>query len=287
MTAPTRFPEMSILGVYAHPDDEQGISGTMRILIERGVRTGLVCATRGEVGEISDPTLATPESLGDVREDELRRAAAVIGIHEVHFLGYRDSGMAGSPPNDDPRAFIRADPVEAVGRIVRAIRRFQPTLVLTFDPSGVYGHPDHIAVNRWTTEAFHAAADTDKYPVAEFGHPFQPRRLYYSSVSRSLLIAFDQILRQQNLPSIFTGVDINQMGLPDEMITHRVMVAPYVALKRKSLEEHRTQMNPNTALAMISEEDWNRIRSVEMFALVAGDPLPPNADDQDLFTGLH
>src|SRR4051812_35492293 len=104
--------EFSILGSYAHPDDEQGISGTLRICLDKGYHVGLLCATRGEVGEIADPSLATPETLGEVREQELRKAAEVLGFSNVYFLDYRDSGMDGTPENKDPRAFINANETE-------------------------------------------------------------------------------------------------------------------------------------------------------------------------------
>ena len=68
--------DLSILASYAHPDDEQGIVGTLRNALDEGIRVGLLCATRGEVGEIAEPSLATPETLGTVREQELRRAKA-------------------------------------------------------------------------------------------------------------------------------------------------------------------------------------------------------------------
>src|SRR5579859_6159766 len=175
--------DLSILGSYAHPDDEQGISGTLRMYVEQGIRTGLICATRGEVGEIADPSLATPETLGAVREQELRTAASILGLNHVYFLDYRDSGMAGTGPNQDSRAFINADESEAVGRIVKIMREFKPTIVVTFDASGGYGHPDHIAIHHWTTQAFHAAGDPSRYPQA--GPAFVPSRLYYAGIPRS------------------------------------------------------------------------------------------------------
>ena len=82
-----------LLGIFAHPDDEGSMSGASLEYSTLAVETGLVCATRGEVGEIADPTLATPENLGEVREGEMRAAAEVLGVHNLWFLDYRDSGM--------------------------------------------------------------------------------------------------------------------------------------------------------------------------------------------------
>src|SRR5579884_2722176 len=97
-----------LLGVFAHPDDEGGMSGALIQYNMAGVESGLICATRGEVGEIADPALATPENLGEVREGELRAAASILGVRHVWFLDYRDSGMIGTVDNENPRAFMQA-----------------------------------------------------------------------------------------------------------------------------------------------------------------------------------
>ena len=112
------------------------------------VRVGLICATRGEVGEISDPSLATPEDLGCVREQEFRAACKALGVKELFILGYRDSGMAETLENQHPQALCQASPNEVVGRIVEIIRRLKPHVMLTFDQNGGYGHPDHIFIHR-------------------------------------------------------------------------------------------------------------------------------------------
>ena len=115
---------LTLMVIFAHPDDETfGIGGTIaRYGADPDVRVVLICATRGEAGEISDPKLATPARLGEVREAELRCACRTMGVDSLHFLGYRDSGMVGTEENMDPRALTMADPDEAVGRIVTLIR---------------------------------------------------------------------------------------------------------------------------------------------------------------------
>src|SRR4051812_41971645 len=135
--------EKSLLACYAHPDDEQGVSGTMAKAVQDGYRVGILMTTRGEEGEIADPALATAENLGEVREGEMRCAAAALGIPDenVFFVDYRDSGMQGTAPNQNPAASMNADEEEAVGRLVRVIREFRPAVLLTFDAFGGYGHP--------------------------------------------------------------------------------------------------------------------------------------------------
>ena len=276
--------DRAVLASYAHPDDEQGVSGTLYKYITSGIRTAILCATRGEVGEISDPALATPETLGVVREQELRRAAAVIAVNEVYFLDYRDSGMVNTAPNADPRAFNKANDHEAIGKIVKIIRNFKPTVIFTFDETGGYGHPDHLAICKWTTAAFRLAADPTMYP--ETGDPFTASRLFYAGIPRAMIRMMGEFLREQGVSSVFNRTDMENMGLADERVTNRVDVSALMALKRRSLSEHKTQNNPNSPFAKIPEERWAQWRGFETYALVDGVPLPAGADPADLFAGL-
>src|SRR5487761_2388882 len=111
-----------ILAIYGHPDDEGQVTGSLSRFIAAGDSVTLVCATRGEVGEISDPALSTPETLWYTRELELRAAMAQIGLRDVRFLPYSDSGMAGTPENDDPRALQQARANDVVPAIVAILR---------------------------------------------------------------------------------------------------------------------------------------------------------------------
>lgn len=279
------MPELSLLACYAHPDDEQGITGVMRRSLDHGVRVGLVCATRGEVGEIAHPSLATPETLGEVREGELQEAMRIVGVKDVYFLDYRDSGMAGTAENADPRNFINANEAEAVGKLVKIIRAFKPTVMITFDETGGYGHPDHIAIHKWTTQAFHAAAQSEQYP--DIGAPFQAGRLYYASVPRSMRQLMVEWMKENNVESVFSRIPADKFGMPDELVTHRIPVREYITLKRQSLSAHRTQMNPDSPFAKMPEEMTNFWRGLEHYAFAAGTPLPSDYDPLDLFTGLR
>ncbi|MFQ5873964.1 MAG: PIG-L family deacetylase, partial [Dehalococcoidia bacterium] len=177
-----------LMAVLAHPDDETfGCGGLLARYAAEEVRVVLICATRGEVGEISDPSLATVENLAQVRERELREACDILGVEEIIILGYRDSGMAGTPDNEHPQALCRAPQAEVVGGIVEVVRREKPDVILTFDLRGGYGHPDHIAVNQAAREAFAAAANPSRYPEQLDGglRPHRPRKLYYFVIPRS------------------------------------------------------------------------------------------------------
>src|SRR5579885_3183247 len=181
---------MYLMAVLAHPDDEVfSTGGIFRRYRDAGVRTALVCATRGEVGEISDPALATPETLGQVRERELREACAVLGVEDVRFLDYRDSGMPGTPENADPRALCNAEPEAAIAAFAAQLRDVRPDLVITWDPSGGYGHPDHLAVHRHATAAFEREA----------ARPGGPRALYYTTLPVHLFERMEAELRAQGI----------------------------------------------------------------------------------------
>lgn len=273
--------EKRLLGVFAHPDDEGIVGGALLKYSMSGVETGLVCATRGEVGEISDPALATPENLGEVREGEMRAAAEALGVHHLWFLDYRDSGMAGTPENEDARAFAQANAAEAVGKLVAIIRQFRPQVMVTFDETGGYGHPDHIAIYRYTTMAFYAAADPAQYP--ELGSAFAVSKLYYSSFPRSAVRAMAEWMRSQEYHGPFEHLDPEKLGLPDELISVQLNVEPWQEQKDRSWAMHRTQMNPNNVMAQIPEEIQKKWRSQESYHLAVSRVGPDVPRENDLF----
>lgn len=279
--------DLALLGVFAHPDDEQLMSGVYAQAAADGIRTGLICATRGELGEIASPELASHDNLGHVRENELRAACVVLGIKHLWFLDYRDSGMMGTPGNDDPASFYRAPDEEAIGKIVRIVRQFKPTVMVTFDPTGGYGHPDHITVCRLATAAFHAAGDASLY--LEAGEAWQPARLFYAGFPKSQTDRFAEIMAEFGLEdSPMARIDRTNLGLDDATITNRIGVHKWLALKEKSLLQHRTQMNPDSIFNKIPREWLEQMRSTEHYALAAGDPLPNHEEASgDLFAGLR
>jgi len=250
-----------------------------------GVDTGLVCATRGEVGEIADPALATRDNLGEVREGEMRAAAEALDVRNLWFLDYRDSGMAGTAENADPRAFVQASAAEVVGKLVRIMREFRPQVIVTFDESGAYGHPDHIAINRYTTGAFHAAADAAQYP--ELGPAYSVSKLYYSAIPLSAVRAIGEWMRTQNYEGSFSGIDPEKLGVPDELISVRLNVEEWRERKDRSWSMHRTQLDPNQFMAKIPEEVQRKWRSHEYYQLAASRVGPDIEGENDLFARIH
>lgn len=257
----------SLLAVFAHPDDEAfGTGGTLARYAGEGVATTLVCATRGEAGEIAEGTGATPETLAEVRENELRCAAETMGVREVIFLGYRDSGMAGTPENQHPQAFINAPAEDVIRQLVAIIRRVRPEVVMTFEPNGGYGHPDHIAIHHHTVSAFHAAADAGKYP--ELGTAWSAARLYYTAIPRSFFRRMVEEMRA-------LGMDLGEFdwllegdgrGWPDENITAVVDVSETVEAKWSAVSCHRTQFGPGNLFRRLPDKTVKEMMSTEAFA---------------------
>jgi N-acetyl-1-D-myo-inositol-2-amino-2-deoxy-alpha-D-glucopyranoside deacetylase len=176
----------TLLAVLAHPDDETfGTGGTLALYARRGVSVYLVCATRGEVGDVDERFLRGFNSIAERRENELRCAAEKLGLAGVYFLGYRDSGMPGSPDNNHPQA-LAAQPLEKVAAdVAYYIRKLCPQVVITFDPIGGYHHPDHIAIHNATVRAFELAGDAQAMQDGQ--PPYQPQRLYFQTMSRKFL----------------------------------------------------------------------------------------------------
>ena len=159
----------SALFIYAHPDDETfGAAGTIAMLRSKGWRVVLACATLGDKGKCGEPAICTPEQLPAQREAELRDAACVIDISEIHLLGYKDKELAAAPPDEMRR------------KLVGIIRAEHPSIVFTFDPNGFNVHPDHVAISRFTSDAIAAAADARWYP--ELGEPHATPALLWNTL---------------------------------------------------------------------------------------------------------
>jgi LmbE family N-acetylglucosaminyl deacetylase len=148
------------------------------------VQVHLVCATRGDVGDVDSDLMQGFNSVAERRESELRCAAGILGLTGVYFLGFRDSGMPGTSDNHHPNA-LAAQPVDEVAaKVVHYIRSLHPQIVVTHDPIGGYKHPDHIAMHRATVRAFDLAADPN---FSSDLLPFRPQKLYYQTMPKGLI----------------------------------------------------------------------------------------------------
>lgn len=256
-----------VLFIFAHPDDETfGCAGLLAMLHDEGAMTSYVVATRGEVGEIRVPGLATPETLGPVREVELRKAMALVGLTNLRMLGYRDSGMAGTPPNEDPRAFVQIDRREIVAHLVGQIRDLRPTTVVTFGPDGIYGHPDHVLIHETTVAALEEAADPAQH--AGLGEPWRVPSLFFTAIPRERVIAH---ARRPGSPfNDMSDEDLATFGTPAREITHRFDLTRYFGTKRRAMECHRTQIAPGSAFDPELAEEFGQFWTIEFLRQATG-----------------
>ena len=285
------FERLTLMAVHAHPDDEIfGTGGVFARAADEGLRTVLVVATGGEEGEIRDPARDTPEEharLAAIRTEELRRSAEILGIEEVHFLGFRDSGMLGTPANDNSDNFLHADREEATRRVVRLIREVRPDVLVTYDERGGYGHPDHVTAHEVTTVAVEAAADPGRYP--ELGLPVWSVPKFYNSANpRSIWHWIGEQMRERGIAPEpeESDYDYESFLTPDEVITTRVDVTSYVRRKHAALMEHETQISQDDWLNRMPEDLMEALLRTESFIRVRSAVPVPNPED-DLFAGLR
>ena len=234
----------TLMVVHAHPDDEVLTTGGLLMrAAEQGLRTVLVTCTGGQAGEIADPDLATPTTLGAVRRRELRAACQVLRISRLHLLGYRDSGMAGSPDNLHPASFQHAPIGQAAARLARLIRQERPDILVTYDDNGFYGHPDHVKANQVTLAAFERADAA-----------WRPRRLYYTAYPHSAIVRHARRLRTCGItpPHDPDAIRPPSFGTPDELITNQLDVSALVDRKLRALRQHASQLCPDFFVSQLS-----------------------------------
>jgi mycothiol conjugate amidase Mca len=280
---------LTLMAVHAHPDDESiTTGGVLARYAAEGITTVVVTCTGGELGEISDPALATPANLAEVRARELDAALRLLGVRTAERLGYRDSGMMGTADNAHPRSFWQADVDEATGKLVALVRRLQPDVILAYNENGDYGHPDHIQAHRIAVAAFHQAGDATRYPEQGLA-PWTPRKLYYSAWPRSQADRMRQIQEEAGMqPQAGEGEDdfAEELITPDERITTAIDVSASIDAKLDALAAHRTQMGPPLWFSKVPRAIWRPVWATEHFVRAASRVPAPDRED-DLFAGLR
>lgn len=270
--------DLRLMAVYAHPDDESfGTGGTLAKYAAEGVFVSLLTATRGEAGEINEPGRATPETLGQVREKELRCACEVLGVGELRFLDCRDGQVQS------------CDRTATLGKIVLAIRELKPAVVVTFGPEGVYGHPDHIAIGELASAAFEIAGDPGAFPEQLVGglQPFSPLKLYYRLVPRSQFRRMLDDAKRAGIQITLGDIDLDHFGSDDSEITAIIDVLDYVEHKSRAIACHRTQIQPDNPFRKLPPEKWREFSRYEHFRLARSRLGEPAGIETDLFAGLR
>ena len=267
------------MAVLAHPDDESlGFGGTLAKYASEDVETFLVTATRGESGRFrghrDDDFHPGPLKLGQIREAELRAAASVLGVRELSFLDYHD------------QALDRADPREAVARIVSHLRRLRPDVVVTFGPDGAYGHPDHVAISQYTTAALVAAADGSfQDGVDGDSSPHQVKKLYYLAWPAATWTAYQEAFKR--LISMVDGVERQAVPWPDWAITTVIDTRPFWPAVWRAVSCHESQITEYARLRELLPEHhealWGSQSFYRALSLVNGGRTP----ESDLFEGMR
>ncbi|HUY17049.1 MAG TPA: PIG-L family deacetylase [Acidimicrobiales bacterium] len=268
-------PLPTLVCVHAHPDDEAFFgAGASAHYAALGHRVVLITCTNGQLG-IDPAGRAGSETSHDslqtkiVRAGELQRAAALLGFSRVVTLGFEDSGMKGWADNDQPNAFMNVD-VDAVARTIASIfDEEHASVVVTYDESGFYGHPDHVQANVVTRRAL------------DFSSSVQ--RLYYPVVPRGVITAFVAGAKELELSMPAWVLDAGT-NVPDELVATTMDVRAYARLKQEAMATHASQID-NGDLVRMNEELFTLLFGTEYYQR-AWSRFEATDDDADLFGGL-
>ena len=281
-----------LLLVHAHPDDESiETGGIMAKYAAEGAHVTLVTCTLGEEGEIIPPGLAhlaadRDDRLAAHRIGELDAACAALGVTDHRFLGgpgrWRDSGMMGTPANDRPGCFWRADVAAAARELDAIVREVRPQVMVSYDERGFYGHPDHIQAHRVAWRAFQRSR---RRPAEGAVAKFYATAVTRSDVSRGI----------EELRGAATGFEVPSsladlpFGVADEQVTTRVDVAGHLEAKLAAMRAHATQITVNGRFFALSNKIGRVVLPHEDFTLLAGlRASGPGGKDRehDLFAGI-
>jgi LmbE family N-acetylglucosaminyl deacetylase len=268
----------TLLLVHAHPDDEAvSTGGVIARAHDEGRRIVLVTSTRGELGEIHnmDEESSRP-ILAEIRTEELREAARILGIDRIEFLGYRDSGMEGTPGNEAADSFHRASLDESADRLAGIMREERPDVVVTYGADGVYGHPDHIKAHEVTLAAVHR--------LREEG--WEPQKLYFTAIPRERMRQFIARMREEaGNQDQADGMAARIPGTPEAEITTWVDVRAYTDRKRAAFAAHLSQNSPESPFQNMPPDIYEAAFGTECFVLEL-DRVNAPQPETGLFDGL-
>ncbi|MFC5911415.1 N-acetyl-1-D-myo-inositol-2-amino-2-deoxy-alpha-D-glucopyranoside deacetylase [Streptacidiphilus monticola] len=281
-----------LLLVHAHPDDESiGNGATMARYAAEGAGVTLVTCTLGEEGEVIGPDLGhltadREDALGPHRITELAAAMRELGVTDHRFLGgpgrFRDSGMMGVESNKHPEAFWQADVDEAAALLVAVIREVRPQVLVTYDPNGGYGHPDHIQAHRVAMRGYELAADPTFRQ--DLGPAHEIAKVYWNCVPRSALRG------PEDAPNPFPA-EADEDDVPgvvdDAEVTAVVDGSAYAERKAAAMRAHATQITVAEPWFALSNDRGQLLTAVECYRLARGrSAAPAGTVETDLFAGV-
>jgi len=281
---------LRLMSVHAHPDDEssKGAASLAKYAAE-GVDVLVVTCTGGERGDILNPKMDRPgvrENLAGIRRAEMDAAREILGVRQ-RFLGFVDSGLPGEGEPLPDGCFAEQPLEEAVVPLVELIRRFRPHVVVTYDETGGYPHPDHIKTHVISVAAFDAAGNPERYPDA--GEPWTPLKLYYShGFSRARVLAFHEALLARGMESPYEEWVKNwttDRPDPEERVTTRVQCADWFDVRDRALMAHETQIDPTSRWFTVPRDLQREIWPTEDYELVRS-LVDTEVPEDDLFAGI-
>jgi N-acetyl-1-D-myo-inositol-2-amino-2-deoxy-alpha-D-glucopyranoside deacetylase len=297
VTSPTA--DRRILLVHAHPDDETiGNGATMAKYAAAGVHVTLVTCTLGEEGEIilddhAHHAADQNDTLGEHRAIELADAMVALGVADHRQLGhsgkYRDSGMIGTPDNDDPTCFWRADLLAAAADLVAVVREVRPQVLVTYDDFGGYGHPDHIQAHRVAMYAAVLAAAPSYRP--DLGDAWDIAKIYWTAFPKSFIRQGIESLRASGETTGFAAMDPDEIpfGVDDELVTTAVNAEDFFEHKMAAMRAHATQISVEDGFFALSNNLGSKALGIEFYRLVRGQvagELDADGRETDLFAGV-
>ena len=265
------------MGVFAHPDDESfGPGGTLARYSAEGVAVHVIIATDGIAGSVEGSIhLQTHESLAQVRSKELTNAAVALGVTSIWSLPYRDSGMRGSPDNDHPQALMRQPLEHTVNEVLFYLERLRPQVVITHDPWGGYGHPDHIRCCAATTAAFYLAQS--------------PQKLYYTAYDKRYTRVMARLMPLWGLNPRALGrnKDINLIEISswETPIHAKLNIERYQPAKLAASKAHASQYSGGPTWAQ-KLPGFLRRRLLMFESFTRAFPAPGAVVEGDLFQGV-
>jgi LmbE family N-acetylglucosaminyl deacetylase len=258
----------TIVSFHAHPDDESiATGGTLARAAAEGHRVVVVFATGGELGEVAEGFLDAGEELGARRAQETARSMEVLGVHRHLFLGYRDSGMAGEPSNDDPACFWQADVEQAAVRLAEVLREERAEVLTVYDDHGNYGHPDHVQVHRVGVRAAELAATP--HVLESTMNRDHIRRLMEQAAAEG-----EAPVDDADGP---TQEEMAAIGSPESVITTRIDVSAHMAQKRASMAAHTSQIPADSWFLTLPDDQFTAAFGLEWY-IRRGEPVAGSDD---------
>lgn len=283
-----------VLISYAHPDDESfGNGGLIVKYVAEGADVYLICATDGDVGTIPEEMQGQYETVRELRLSELDCANEILKFKKMFLFHYRDSGMMGSETSEDERSLWASwnrEPETVTKRVVEVIREIRPHVVITFNKYGGYGHPDHIAIQGATTEAFSLAGDTSY--LTDGQQAYQAQKLYYSSIPANLLkiALFVMKLRRIDTKRMGTNKDIDFDAVVDhiEPAHANVDIVNYLDKWDEASACHKSQGGGDGGFfGRMPKWLQRKLRGKQGFTRVYPVPSQNRIDEYDLFENVN